>query len=132
MLLCDADLSTPIEEVETLEPWLEKAKLVLGSRDVDGARVELHQPWHRELMGKVFNLFIRALGFGDFRDTQCGFNLMDGAAARELFPELTIERFAYDVELVWEAQRRAGKWSSGRGVARLAGVAVRPLPTRSR
>jgi len=106
VLLCDADLSTPIEELETLEPHLAKAKLVLGSRDVEGANVELHQPWHRELMGKVFNLLIRALGFGDFRDTQCGFKLMDGAAARDLFPELTIERFAYDVELVWEAQRR--------------------------
>ena len=106
VLLCDADLSTPIEEVSKLEPFLAEAKLVLGSRDVEGAQVELHQPWHRELMGKVFNLLIRALGFGDFRDTQCGFKLMDGAAARDLFPELTIERFAYDVELVWEAQRR--------------------------
>jgi len=106
VLLCDADLSTPIEELEKLEPRLAEAKLVLGSRDVDGAQVELHQPWHRELMGKVFNLLIRALGFGDFRDTQCGFKLMDGAAARDLFPALTVERFAYDVELVWEAQRR--------------------------
>jgi dolichyl-phosphate beta-glucosyltransferase len=109
VLLCDADLSTPIEELEKLEPFLAKAKLVLGSRDVLGANVELHQPWHRELMGKVFNLLIRALGFGDFRDTQCGFKLMDGVAARQLFPLLTIERFAYDVELVWEAQRRGWK-----------------------
>ena len=106
VLLCDADLSTPIEELETLEPYLAKAKLVLGSRDVDGARVELHQPWHRERMGKTFNFVVRSLGMGDFRDTQCGFKLMDGAAARDLFPALTIERFAYDVELVWEAQRR--------------------------
>jgi dolichyl-phosphate beta-glucosyltransferase len=109
VLLCDADLSTPIEELARLEPYLTDAKLVLGSRDVEGARVELHQPWHRELMGKAFNLLIRALGFGDFRDTQCGFKLMDGKAARELFPQLTIERFAYDVELVWEAQRRGWK-----------------------
>lgn len=106
VLLCDADMSTPIEELERLEPRLQDARLVLGSRDIAGARVELHQPWHRELMGKAFNLFIRALGFGQFRDTQCGFKLMDGAAARELFPELTVERFAYDVELVWEAQQR--------------------------
>lgn len=121
VLLCDADLSTPIEELETLEPYLAKAKLVLGSRDVEGARVELHQPWHRELMGKVFNLLIRMLGFGDFRDTQCGFKLMNGPAARDLFPELTIERFAYDVELVWEVRRR------GWGIAEV-GVAWRDSP----
>jgi dolichyl-phosphate beta-glucosyltransferase len=109
VLLCDADLSTPIEELGRLEPHLAEAKLVLGSRDVEGARIGLHQPWHREMMGKVFNLLIRLLGFGDFRDTQCGFKLLDGGAARELFPHLTIERFAYDVELVWEAQRRGWK-----------------------
>ena len=105
VLLSDADLSTPIQEVERLEPWLERADLVLGSRAVEGARIELRQPWHRELMGKTFNLLIRLLGFGAFRDTQCGFKLLQGEAARRLFPLLTIDRFAYDVELVWEAQR---------------------------
>ena len=105
-LMTDADLSTPIEELEHLEPFLESAKLVLGSRDAVGSRVELHQPWHRERMGKAFNIIVRTLGMGNFRDTQCGFKLMDGEAARELFPQLRIERFAYDVELVYEAQRR--------------------------
>ena len=107
VLLCDADLSTPIEELAKLEPWLERADLVLGSRSVQGARVELHQPWYREWMGKVFNRLIRLLGFGDFRDTQCGFKLMRGKPARDIFPRLTVDRFAYDVELVWET-RRAG------------------------
>jgi dolichyl-phosphate beta-glucosyltransferase len=106
VLLCDADLSTPIQELERLEPRLRDADLVLGSRGVEGSRVEVHQPPHRELMGKLFNLLIRVLGFGDFRDTQCGFKLLRGEVARELFPILTIERFAYDVELIWEAQRR--------------------------
>ena len=105
VLLSDADLSTPIEELGRLEPYLEQADLILGSRAVDGARIELRQPWHRELMGKTFNLVIRLLGFGTFRDTQCGFKLIAGEAARRIFPLLTIDRFAYDVELVWEAQQ---------------------------
>ena len=109
VLLCDADLSTPIEDLERLEPRLADAKLVIGSRDIAGANIQLHQPWYRELMGKGFNLLIRALGIGNFRDTQCGFKLMDGKAARELFPLLTVERFAYDVELIWEARRRGWK-----------------------
>jgi dolichyl-phosphate beta-glucosyltransferase len=105
VLLSDADLSTPIEELERLEPELARADLVLGSRAVSGARLERRQPWHRETMGKAFNLVIRLLGFGSFRDTQCGFKLLEGDHARRLFPRLTIDRFAYDVELVWEAQR---------------------------
>jgi dolichyl-phosphate beta-glucosyltransferase len=106
VLLCDADLSTPIEELERLEPHLDRAQLVLGSRAVEGARVETRQPLYRELMGKTFNLMVRMLGFGRFRDTQCGFKLLDGEVARELFPELTVDRFAYDVELLVDAQRR--------------------------
>ena len=106
VLLCDADLSTPIQESERLEPRLREADVVLGSRSVEGSRIEVHQPPHRELMGKLFNLLIRLLGFGAFKDTQCGFKLLRGEVARELFPVLGVERFAYDVELVWEAQRR--------------------------
>jgi glycosyltransferase involved in cell wall biosynthesis len=106
VLLCDADLSTPIEELEKLEPHLGEAQVVLGSRGVEGSQIEHRQPLYRELMGKTFNLILRLIGFGGFRDTQCGFKLLDGEVARELFPELTVDRFAYDVELVVDAQRR--------------------------
>ena len=106
VLLCDADLSTPIEEIERLEPWLERADVILGSRSVADSRVELRQPWHRQTMGKVFNLLIRILGIGDFRDTQCGFKLVAGDVARRLFPRFVVDRFAYDVELLWEARRQ--------------------------
>ena len=104
VLLCDADLSTPIEALELLEPALERADVILGSRAVDGADIRLHQPFYRELMGKTFNLIIRSLGVRGFKDTQCGFKLLEGDVARQLFERMTIDRFAFDVELVWLAQ----------------------------
>jgi len=106
VLLTDADLSTPIEDLERLEPHLEEAEVVLGSRAVSEADISERQPLYRELMGKVFNLVVRLAGVRGIRDTQCGFKLLDGEAARRLFAELTIDRFAYDVELVWLARRR--------------------------
>lgn len=106
VLLVDADLSTPIEDVERLRPHLKEAAVVLGSRAVAGANVTVHQPFYREWMGRIFNVLIRLLGVRGFRDTQCGFKLLAGEAARRLFAELKIERFAYDVELVWLARRR--------------------------
>ncbi len=106
VLLTDADLSTPIEEVEKLAPYLGSSELVLGSRAVAGADIQERQSRHRELLGKTFNLFIRCLGIGPIRDTQCGFKLLRGEVARELFPKLRIDRFAYDVELVFEARRQ--------------------------
>jgi dolichyl-phosphate beta-glucosyltransferase len=105
VLLTDADLSTPITDLERLEPHLEQADLVLGSRAVKDAAITERQPLYRELMGKTFNLLIRLLGVRGIRDTQCGFKLLDGETARKLFADLTIDRFAWDVELVWLARR---------------------------
>lgn len=106
VLISDADLSTPIEEVGRLRPYLAEAELVLGSRAVAGSRITQRQPWHRETMGKVFNRLVRLFVVGGFRDTQCGFKLLDGGVARELFAAMRIDRFAFDVELVWLALRR--------------------------
>ena len=106
VLLSDADLSTPIEEINRLEEGLAEADLVLGSRALSESRITVRQPLRRELAGKLFNFVIRTLGVCDVRDTQCGFKLLRGEVARRLFAELTIDGFAFDVELVWLAQRR--------------------------
>lgn len=107
VLLCDADLSTPIEELPALERRLDDgADLALGSRGLPDSDVRVHQAFYRELMGRTFNWIIRLLGVRGIRDTQCGFKLLDGEVARGLFAELETARFAYDVELIWLAQRR--------------------------
>ena len=106
VLLSDADLSTPIEELEVLERRLDGgATVAIGSRAMPDSDVRVHQPRHRELMGKTFNLIVRLLGVRGLRDTQCGFKLLEGDLARRLFAELRTERYAYDVELVWLARR---------------------------
>jgi len=105
VLVSDADFSTPIEELPKLERRLADADLVLGSRAAPGADVRERQPLYRELMGKTFNLLIRILGVRGLRDTQCGFKLMRGEIGRELFAEMEIDGFAYDVEMVWLARQ---------------------------
>ena len=105
VLLVDADLSTPIEDLERLRPHLAAAEVVLGSRAVAGSDITQRQPFYREMMGRTFNLIVQLMGVRGLRDTQCGFKLLDGEVARRLFAELTVQRFAYDVELVWLARR---------------------------
>lgn len=105
VLLCDADLSTPIEEIELLERRTSEADVIFGSRAVDQSRVLQRQPLYREWMGKTFNLIIRSLGLVTLRDTQCGFKLLRGDYARQLFALTTIDRFAYDVEICCLARR---------------------------
>ena len=105
VLITDADLSTPIEDLERLERRTSEADVVLGSRAVAESEIVRHQPIYRELMGKTFNLIIRSIGLVGLHDTQCGFKLFRGAVARELFERTKVDHFAFDVEVVWLAQK---------------------------
>ncbi|MEM6793508.1 MAG: dolichyl-phosphate beta-glucosyltransferase [Acidobacteriota bacterium] len=105
VLISDADLSTPIEDLERLHPHLNRAPLAIGSRAVSESELIERQPFYRELMGKTFNRLIRLAGVRGIADTQCGFKLMDGEVARRLFSSMITPGFAFDVELVWLAQR---------------------------
>ena len=105
MLLCDADLSTPIEDVEKLLPWVQDGyDVVIGSRALPDSDLRVHQPWLRERLGRMFNLVVRVLGVRGFADTQCGFKLFTRRAARGIFPRLFTDRWAFDVEALLVAQ----------------------------
>ena len=106
VLVCDADMSTPIEEVERLvEVTGEGHDIVIGSRGMEASEVRIHQPWYREKMGKVFNLFVTTLLMGGFKDTQCGFKLFKGDVARLIAQKLKIDGFCFDVEMLYLANK---------------------------
>ena len=106
-LFSDADLSSPIEELEKL--WCaverEKAQAAIGSRDLDRSLIGVRQPLFREFGGRFFNLVIRLITGLPFHDTQCGFKLLETAAARQIFGRQRVERFGFDVEALFIAQR---------------------------
>ncbi|MCZ6601157.1 MAG: glycosyltransferase family 2 protein [Acidobacteria bacterium] len=108
-LLSDADLSTPIAEVDRLLTTAveEELDLVMGSRALAGSRIGVYQGWLRRNMGRSFNLVMRAITGLPFKDTQCGFKLWRTESIRPLLGRLTIDGFAWDVELLVLA-RRAG------------------------
>ena len=99
-LYTDADLSTPITEIEKLcrAAREQNAAIAIGSRAVDRSLVEVHQPALRELSGRCFNLVMRAVTGLPFRDTQCGFKLYRADAARQIFSRQKQEGFSFDVE----------------------------------
>lgn len=106
-LMTDADLSTPIEDLDRLQQRLDAGfDVAIGSRALPGADVQVHQPWYRENAGRVFNLLVRGLALPDLRDTQCGFKLWDGVAARETFAATRLDGFCFDVEALYVASKR--------------------------
>src|SRR5260370_6280891 len=77
VLVTDADLSTPIDELPKLEVQLAAGVgVAIASRAIKGSRVELSQPVYRVLLGKAFNLIIPAVLMPCLRDTHSAFNFV--------------------------------------------------------
>ena len=107
ILYTDADLSCPMEELVKLCGAASEncAVVAIGSRAMDRALVEVHQPILRELSGRFFNVVMRLATGLPFRDTQCGFKLYRADAAREIFSKQKQNGFSFDVEDLLIAQK---------------------------
>jgi dolichyl-phosphate beta-glucosyltransferase len=106
-LFSDADLSTPITEAPKLVEPIEKGEydVTFGSRALDRNLIGVHQPWRREQGGRVFNLAVRLATGLPFWDTQCGFKAFRMSVCRPLVEAATVDRFGFDVELLYLAFR---------------------------
>ena len=105
-LFSDADLSTPIEEVERLMAAIAAGHdVAIGSRRLPQSRIDVPQPWWRQAMGRSFNWCVRRFAVPDIADTQCGFKLFSADAAKRIFLRQRIEQFGFDVEVLWIARR---------------------------
>ncbi len=104
--LCDADLSMPVEHLDRfLPPQSSDFDIAIGSREVAGAR-RIGEPYRRHLMGRVYNLLVRALAVPGLSDTQCGFKCFSSRVAEEMFPLQRLYGFAFDVEILFMARKR--------------------------
>ena len=106
-LFTDADLSTPITETPKLLDPIARGEcdLAFGSRALDRKLIGVHQPWRREQGGRVFNLVVRLATGLPFWDTQCGFKAFRMSVCRPIIEGATIDRFGFDVELLYVAYR---------------------------
>lgn len=106
VLFSDADLSTPIEELDKLKKVLDEGyDLAIGSRALVDSTIELRQPFYRVLMGKTFNKIVQMLALPGVWDSQCGFKMFKRAAAKRLFCSSRIDGFSFDVEILFLARK---------------------------
>jgi len=106
LLFTDADLSSPIYEAGKLfDAIAHGADIAIGSRWLQAELQTERQPWYRQLYGRVFNLGLKiALGL-PYSDTQCGFKAFSRAAAQTVFSRQHIERWGFDPELLFLADK---------------------------
>lgn len=106
ILMCDADLATPIQELGGFwERIREGADIVIASRPLKESHLVRRQPFYRELAGRAFNHAVRVMAVPNVRDTQCGFKLFSGEAARRVFPLCSLNGFSFDIEVLHIAQK---------------------------
>ena len=101
----DADYKTPIEELNKVLPWLTDGfDIVIGSRALQGSRIERHQRLYRRLGSRGFAILMHAIvGLPDIHDTQCGFKFFSRQSAADIFPRTLVDGYMCDIEYLWLA-----------------------------
>lgn len=117
VLFTDADLSTPVQEIEfALTQLANGFPVVIASRRHPDSIIERRQRRARELIGRAFNALVRLCVRLPYRDTQCGFKCFTRRAAREIFSRARVDGFSFDVEILL--------------IARALGYAIKEIPVR--
>ena len=106
VIFLDADLSTPLEEIPRALAELQTADIVVGSRGLPDSDIRVRPPLYRRLASAIFDTVKHLLvGLWHISDTQCGFKAFRGEIARPLFALGQVDRFMFDVEILYLAER---------------------------
>ena len=101
----DADLSHAPADVPRLLDAAEQADFVIGSRYIQGGRIE-NWPLHRRLLSAFANRYIRAITGMTIRDCTSGFRCWRREALERLpLASIKSDGYAFIVELAFEASR---------------------------
>lgn len=102
----DADLSTPIEEIDKFIKFLDEGyDIVIGSRFLKESKILELQSLFRRIAGFIFRVLRRIILIKNIKDTQCGFKGFKKDVALNLFSKLNITGFAFDVEILHKASK---------------------------
>jgi len=117
LLFADADGATAFKDIERLEKLLGDKPNAEGAGDecpemiVCGSRAHLQEAataersFFRNILMFAFHFLVWFFCVRGVKDTQCGFKLLTRKAAFRTFCNLHVERWAFDVELLYIAQR---------------------------
>ena len=112
ILITEADGSTNEEAIMPFVRYLKEhsdADILIGSRDVEGARIIFPQPPFRIFLNKVFLLMAKVLFGWPMHDRVNGFKMFRRKAALDIYPHQTETSFFAEAEIVYIADARGWK-----------------------
>lgn len=102
----DADMATPLSELEKFIPFINENKpVIIGTRKNGESTVVNHQPRIRELMGMAFTLLSQIMLNTWVTDFTCGFKAFSREARTDIFSRSKINRWGYDSEIIFLARK---------------------------
>lgn len=105
----DPDGAIKPAEFDKLIGKMHDNDLVIASRWVKGAKISIAQPLTRVLFSRAFNLLVNLLFRLRIKDTQCGAKIISRSFYQKVRDQMTIKRWAFDVELIWRVVNSGGK-----------------------
>ena len=104
--MCDADFSMPITEINRFfPPKLIDTDIAIASREAVGSK-RIGEPFYRHLGGRWINTAIRWFVIPGLHDTQCGFKCFRQEVALDLFKNITLTGWSFDIEMLYIARSR--------------------------
>lgn len=98
VIFMDSDLDIDPKLILRYFEALTQGDIVIGSKWHSQSTVEI--PLVRSVLSRAFNTLVRILTGVKLRDTQTGLKAVRKKALENVFSELSVERYAYDVELL--------------------------------
>jgi dolichyl-phosphate beta-glucosyltransferase len=105
-LFFDADIATPLVELEKFVPFMKDNRpVIIGTRKNGESTVVKHQPRHRELLGRAYTLLSKLILNTWATDFTCGFKAFSREARVDVFSRSVIDRWGYDSEILYLARK---------------------------
>ena len=101
----DADLPYDLTDIGNMIEKLKIYDLAIGSRAIEGSKVEAHPNWYRILLSKVFCNIRNILFKLDIKDTQSGIKFFKKEAANKIFDKQLVKGFGFDTEILSLAKK---------------------------
>jgi dolichyl-phosphate beta-glucosyltransferase len=111
ILMADSDAATEISDLEALEKVLLQIEkngygIAVGSRAHMEKGVIRERKWYRNILMYGWHFLVKYIaGISDIDDTQCGFKLFTRQTAKDIFLNLRIDGWSFDIDLFMISQR---------------------------
>jgi glycosyltransferase involved in cell wall biosynthesis len=109
VLYTDVDLSTKLTALPKLVDALvcEGYDLAVGSRLAKESRTE--RSFKREVVSRIYNLFVKVVLLIKFSDAQCGFKAVTRKVVDQIVPQVKDQSWFFDTELLVLAEKQGFK-----------------------